>query len=296
MPKSRSSNSQNPPLSMAAIQALMEQTLGGFGKFNQRQPSKKEQAQDLVYQAMEAKSAGEYCRLIEQALELDPDNVDALLMVTQAARLKGPELIEALQGIVDVGAKSLGKKAFREFSPHFWGVIETRPYMRARMQLADALRESDGLEAAIQEYSEMLILNEHDNQGVRYHLLPCLLALGRLEEARKLMKQFKDDCEWNVVFAWGKVLEQKLSNRTAGAIKALAIARKQNSHMEDLLIGKRKASKTLPDSYSPGTKEEALCYAQPLLMAWGRHPDAVVWLIQQAIASKAKPGNSSDPS
>ena len=33
----------------------------------------------------------------------------------------------------------------------------------------------------------MLDLNENDNQGVRFELLPCYLAESRLEEARELM-------------------------------------------------------------------------------------------------------------
>ena len=282
MPKPRKPTDPPPPPNPAALRAMMERTLGGLGP-NKR--SNEQRAQELVYDAWEAPTAERGLRLVQQALELDAENVDALFMMADAAGLKGDERMEVLRGIVAAGAKRLGKKAFQELVPHFWGFHETRPYMRARERLAEELRTAGRLEEAIKEYDEMLALNENDNQGVRYHLLPSLLALGRLEAAQALMNRYKDDCEWSVVFAWGRVLERVLSG-DAAAGKALAVARKQNAHMEAYLKGHRKLPKNLPGSYSPGSKEEALCFAEPLLMAWTRHPDAQAWLSSQATSSK----------
>ena len=231
-----------------------------------------------MYDAMEAATPQQRLDLALQALELDPEHPDALLMALEATGFDGEELIDVLHGIVAVAAERLGKKAFKEFAPHFWGVLDTRPYMRARFQLTEALREAGQVEEAIEEYEEMLLLNENDNLGVRYHLLPCLLALGRLDEARKLLKRYAGECEWNVVFAWCRVLERLVSGDEPGASKALAAARKQNPHMEAYLNGHRKLPRNLPASYSVGSKEEALCYAEPLLMAWTLHPEAWAWL------------------
>jgi tetratricopeptide (TPR) repeat protein len=281
-PRKNSDSGSGPPFNPAALRALMEHTLGGLG------PSKRndeQRAQDLVYDAMEASTWERRLRLVRQALALDPENVDALLMVAEASDLEGVERIEALRGIVAAGAKRLGKKAFKELVPHFWGFIETRPYMRARERLATALREAGRLDEAAAEYAEMLALNENDNQGVRYELLPVLLSQGRLDEARALMERYKDDCEWNVVFAWRRVLERLLSKDEAGAVKALAVARKQNAHMEAHLKGQRKLPKNLPGSYSPGSKEEALCYAGALMAAWKAHPAALALLASQSIVS-----------
>jgi tetratricopeptide (TPR) repeat protein len=282
MPKPRKNSGSEPPFNPAALRALMERTMGGLGP-NKRNDEAR--AQDLVYDAMEASTWEQRLRLVRQALELDPENVDALLMVSEAADLEGAERIEALRGVVAAGAKRLGKKAFKELVPHFWGCIETRPYMRARERLASALRETGRLDEAAAEYAEMLALNENDNQGIRYELLPVLLTQGRLEEARALMERYKNDCEWNVVFAWGRVLERLMAKNDAGAEKALAVARKQNGHMEAFLKGPRKLPKNLPSSYSPGSKEEAQCYAEVLLPAWKAHPEALVWLSKQSIGS-----------
>jgi tetratricopeptide (TPR) repeat protein len=279
MPKPRKNSGSKPPLKPAALRSLLKHTLGGLGS-NKR--SDEHRAQELVYDAMEASTSERRLLLVRQALELDPENVDALRMLEETSDLRGEERIEALRGTVAAGAKRLGKKAFNELVPHFWGFHETRPYMRARQALATALHEAGRLDEAVQEWAAMLDLNENDNQGVRYELLPTLLARGRLDEARALMERFKDDCEWSVVFAWSRVLERQLSGDDAAAMKALAVARKQNAHMEAYLKSQRKLPKTLPESYSPGSKEEALSYADVLMGAWKAHLPAVEWLLGQS--------------
>ena len=46
-----------------------------------------------------------------------------------------------------------------------------------------------------------------------------------------------------------------------------------------------KLPKTLPESYSSGTKEEALCHADVLMGAWRAHLPAVEWLLRQSKSS-----------
>jgi tetratricopeptide (TPR) repeat protein len=267
---------ETPTDGPAALRLLMEGLLRDFSRDHANQKkSDKDRAQDLVFEAMEARSAIEIIRLVNAALELDPDNVDARLMRADFRGLEGEARIFELKDIIAGGAKSLGKKAFKELVPHFWGFVETRPYMRARQQLAEAYRVSGCIEEAALEYNEMLALNENDNQGVRYELLPCLLALDRLEDARKLMQRFEDDCTFSVVFTWCRVLERHLAGDPAGAKTALVVARKQNPHMEAYLKGHRKPPKNLPFSYAEGSKEEAVTFASVLLLAWKKHPGAL---------------------
>jgi tetratricopeptide (TPR) repeat protein len=279
MPKPKKTSGNKPPLSPTALRAFMGKKLGGF---DPNKHDDRDRAQDLVYDAMEASTLEQRVRLARQALELDPENVDALLMQEEVLDLDDAERVDALRGIVATGEKRLGKKAFKELVPHFWGFHETRPYMRARARLASVLSMAGRLDEAAAEYTAMLALNEGDNQGVRYELLPMLLALGKMDEARALMVRFKHECDWSVVFAWSQVLEQLLSKNDAGAKQALKAARKQNAHMEAYLKGTRKLPKTPPFSYSLGSKEEAQCFAEVLLVAWKAHPEALAWLSKQS--------------
>jgi len=243
--------------------------------------TKADAAQQLVYDAWEAATGEEEQALIFSALKLDPMNVDALLQAAVYAGLDGEEEIEYLRQVEAAGEKSLGPKAFKEFAGHFWGFIETRPYMRARARLAEALRHAGRLEEAIAEWNTMLELNPGDNQGIRYLLLPTVLTLNRLEAARKLFEAYPGESEFNTVFAWGRVLERFLSDDLPGAVTALEVARKQNSHMQAYVKRHRSLPRGLPEAYAPGSKEEAICYAEVLRAAWEKHPAALKWLEAQ---------------
>jgi tetratricopeptide (TPR) repeat protein len=241
---------------------------------------KAHEAQQLVYDAWEASTDEEEQQLIRRALELDPANVDALLQAAVYSGVRGEEEIELVRKIVAVGEKALGPKAFEEYKGAFWGFMETRPYMRARQRLAECLRSVGRLDEAIREYEAMLELNPGDNQGVRYHLLPCYLMLKRLPDAQELLSNYQE-CQFNAVFAWGRVLERFLAGDPEEAAQALAVARKQNPTMQGYIKGHRRMPRHVPDSYSPDSKEEAASFAEILQSAWSRHPTALEWLSGQ---------------
>lgn len=240
-------------------------------------------AQDLFYEAMDAPTDQEELALLEKALKLDPGNVDALLAMQRHERLSLPEAIEFLRQLLKLAETRLGPKAFKDFAGAFWGFHETRPYMRVREMLAEHLRVAGRVEEAVVEWQAMLELNPNDNQGVRYALLCALLGLSRLEEARKLFEKYPREFEFNAAFAWGRVLERFLSNDLAAVTGALATARKQNPHMQVYVKGHRALPRELPEAYSPGSKEEAMCFAEGLREAWLKHPAALKWLEAQKV-------------
>ena len=219
--------------------------------------------------------------MLEKALKLDSGNVDVLLALFRHENLSPADEIEFLRKLVKLAETRLGPKAFKEFAGAFWGFHETRPYMRAREMLAEHLRVAGQVEEAIAEWQAMLELNPGDNQGVRYALLGSLLALNRLEEARKLFEKYPEEFEFNAAFAWGRVLERFLSNDLAGVTTALAVARKQNPHMQVYVKGHRQLPREVPEAYAPGSKEEAICFAEGVRAAWEKHPAALKWLEAQ---------------
>ena len=74
------------------------------------------------------------------------------------------------------------------------------------------------------------------------------------------------------------MLERFLSGKPEEALEALAVALKQNAFTKAYLLGHRKLPKNPPDSYAPGSKEEAACFAGDLQLAWNAHPTAKKWL------------------
>jgi tetratricopeptide (TPR) repeat protein len=263
-----------PGFGALALMRSLERQLAA----KQHKPS--DEAQDLFYDALDAPTEAKEFALIKKVLQLDPGHTDALLVALGHRPLEQGDQIEALGKIVAVAEKRLGPNAFEKYAGSFWGFHETRPYMRARGQLAAALQDAGRIEEAIIELEAMLELNPNDNQGLRYALLPCYLSLQRLDGAARLFVAY-DECDWNTVFAWGRVLERWLMGDTTGAQQALAVARKQNGHSEAYLRGHKRLPKHVPETYSPGSKEEAQCFAGSLRMIWQTHPKALAWLAAQ---------------
>ena len=88
---------------------------------------------------------------------------------------------------------ALGPRRFKEYAGHFWGFLETRPYMRARAGLASTLLKLGDVDGAIDHFQDILRLNPNDNQGIRYILLGCLLERGDDGALKELMTAYDDD-------------------------------------------------------------------------------------------------------
>jgi tetratricopeptide (TPR) repeat protein len=239
--------------------------------------SGKHKAQDLVYQAMEAEDVETVAELTAQALDLDPDCVDALILLAQLTGGTREEMIEHARQAVGAGERSLGgKKFFKENEGYFWGLIETRPYMRARAYLAELLVEAGRNDEAVEHHEEMLRLNPNDNQGLRYSLLGLYFLADNLDGVRRLFHEYED--EGSAVFAWSRVLERHLSGDEKAATKALKDARKTNKHVMKYLTGEKRLPKNMPDYYGFGDENEAIICADAIGAAWKRSPKAVAWL------------------
>jgi len=252
---------------------FFERTMGGAAKGGDDEFS----AQELVYDAWECRDSDDAYDMLQKAVELDSNNLDAWLSLMDFADFDRDERIEMLKNLVEMGERNLGEKCFKEDAGHFWGLLETRPYMRVRSQLALRLMEADRIKEAAFEQEEMLKLNPSDNQGVRYGLLACYLRLNKPDDARRLFSEYKDDTKYSAIFAWGYVLERFLSGELDDAEKALANAQKINGYAAAYFVGDRKLPKTIPGAYSPGSREEAIIACNIMQPAWQVYPEAQAW-------------------
>jgi tetratricopeptide (TPR) repeat protein len=236
----------------------------------------REMARDLAYQAMDKDDPAEMERLARQALGHDPECVDALRMLATATATSPQERKAMMAEAVRIGERVLGAAFFEQNRGHFWGILETRPYMRARHDLATLLLRTGEVREGMGHLESLIELNTHDNQGVRYDLLPRYLEAGALTQARRLFDAYPQD--YSAVFHWCRVLEQCLSGQLAGAVAALAQAREMNPYVEAYLTGRKLPPRQIPGQYSPGQPSEAACYAKDLRGAWLAHREAVSWL------------------
>jgi tetratricopeptide (TPR) repeat protein len=152
-----------------------------------------ERAQEVAYDAMEAEGRLQMKRA-RQALAISPDCADAWVVLAEAASTPETALERYEKGVA-AGIRAIGPDRFESPASEFWGHLDTRPYMRARLGLAQTLRALGRDEDAVSHYGELLRLNPDDNQGVRYLLLVALLELDRNEEAGKLLDEHDGDIQ-----------------------------------------------------------------------------------------------------
>lgn len=240
--------------------------------------SPKEQAEDFAYQAYSVKTPKQRILLAQKALELDPDCCEAYLVLEQELAEDPIESIQYYDKAIAAAKRSLGEDFFKENAGHFWGIHETRPFMRAQLYKAQSLWQIRRQSEAIDICWELLELNPNDNQGSRYILFDFLLTDNRLSDIEKLLKKFPDDgtahWEYNLALYFFKKFGPE-SDKTINQIKA---AVKSNPFIEKYLTGKLKEPKQSPGSFSLGSKEEAICYFQDSAIPWINTSSALEWL------------------
>ena len=235
-----------------------------------------DQAMDLAYQAMNSYSEEEGLSLCNKALEIDPHCIDALVFKAKCDARSTWDFAARLRTIVRDAEQRFGEEFMEETRGHFWGMVETRPYMRARQILVQALESSSQLSEAIVECETMLALNPGDNQGMRDVLRGYYLQTDNIEGVQRLNNDYPE--EMCATYMWSAVLERWLSDDLEQAEKLVRAGHRQNPHVVQYLTGKRHPPDILPDYFSFGDESEAVTCAFLLGIAWEHHPKAITWL------------------
>ena len=247
------------------------------GKVPPREPdtSLAGRAQARFYEALEAHGRLRL-KLAREALAIHADCADAWVLLAEEMpdRVRRTELYVQAMAAAE---RTLGSAPFEEHVGHFWGMLETRPYMRARFGYAECLWGAGHHDEALGHLQELLRLNPGDNQGVREVLLPRLLELGRDDEAAQVLAAFEEDCSATLAHARA-LLEFRRSGDGEAAQAKLAVAVRGNPHVTKYLSGSARLPEALADSYRPGSDEEAALAAASLLGAWHVTPGAMAWL------------------
>jgi len=237
-------------------------------------------AQGIAFEAWSASSQQKRITLAKKALRISPYCTDAYNILAESSQ-KLEECIALYAQGVDVAKKAFGKRFFKEYEGVFWGMMETRPFMRAMEGLADCLWEAGERSKAIATYQEMLRLNPNDNQGVRYLLINWLIAESEFEAAEKLLSDYRNDC---ALMLFSAALLYFKQARKVKARNALKKAMESNPHMPEYLLNPNK--KYIPESkaekmfggYQLGHPSEAEEYRSLAGDTWRETPGALEWL------------------
>jgi tetratricopeptide (TPR) repeat protein len=213
--------------------------------------------------------------LARQALQLSDDCADAYVVLARYVDDHRQALGLLEQGLA-AAERVLGPRLTSDLAGHFWLALETRPYMRARLGLAECLWSLGRPEEAVEHLQDMLRLNPHDNQGARYLLAAHLLDLERHDEFDVLIKNYDEP---SAFMRFSKLLREfRRSGDSPTTRKLLTQARRTNKFVLPMLLEMGPADERLPESYSPGDRSEARLYLADFAGGWRQTPGALTWL------------------
>ncbi len=219
-----------------------------------------------------------------QALEHSPYCADALNYLSLYSKYYEEKYILSKRAVL-VGKAALGELYIKKNTGHFWGILETRPYMRALLGLADCYWEKREFEQAAEIYQEMLKLNTSDNQGVRYALGYLLLLLDRREELDIFFKEHGNEESCFMLYTKALYL-YRLGSAEADVILQKAIT--SNKHVYGYLSGEDIMPYREPVNYSWGEPSEAISYVSDSKEAWENSPGSIEWLMKNMQVFKQK--------
>jgi tetratricopeptide (TPR) repeat protein len=275
--KSGKTSAKQPATKSPPSLQSMEGFLAGITGTGRSRQSAVIEAQEIMYDAWEASTRPRAVALAKKALAISADCADAYNLLAQEVAKSIDEAIDLYRKGVEAGERALGKKVFKEDVGYFWGLLETRPYMRARAGLAQGLWEAGQREEAVGHYLDLLRLNPNDNQGIRDLLMPCLIILGRDGDAEKLFKEYEGD-DMAVWMYSRALLDFRRYGASPKADASLRDALDENALVPSYLLGRKKMPRSLPDHYGYGDTNEAILYVHGNKAAWEATPGALEWL------------------
>ena len=216
-------------------------------------------AYEILEEAQNAKNEKEAIKLAKKAYEKSKECFDAILFQCDLEE-NGIRRMKLLDDGLEFEKNRLTKEKYfdKENIGHFYGIFETRPYIRGLVIKAEYLLEEGKISQAENVCREVLRLNENDNMGARYLLMAIYATLEKENDMLKLYKKYpEEDLEMMFpLFA----LYYKLGNDKK-AKEYLNRVDKCNSNFVKFFKGTIKESKNVSSGYySRGDSSEIFMY------------------------------------
>ncbi len=218
-------------------------------------------AYEILEEAQNAINKKEAIKLAKKAYEKSPECFDAILFQCDLEE-NGIKRMKLLDDGLEKEKNRLTKEKYfdKDNIGHFYGIFETRPYIRGLVIKAEYLLEEGKLRQAETICKEVLKLNENDNLGVRYLLIAIFATL---EEEKEILKLYKKYPEENLEMLFPLfALYYKIGNDKK-ALEYLNRVNKCNSNFIKFFNGTiKKSDKVRPGYYSRGDSSEIFMYLE----------------------------------
>lgn len=235
-------------------------------------------AYELLEKAENTKNKKEAIKLAKKAYEKSSECFDAILFQCDLEEdgIKRMKLLD--KGLEFEKNRLMKEKYFdKENIGHFYGIFETRPYIRGLVAKTEYLLEDGKLRQAGNICKEILRLNQNDNMGSRYLLMAIYAALEEEKEMLNLYKKFPEE---NLEMLFPLFALYYKSGNDKKAKEYLKRIDKCNSNFVKYFDGTiKKSEKEIPGYYSRGDSSEIFMYTQRytfLLLTMLRLPEYVL--------------------
>ena len=218
-----------------------------------------DEAYELLEEAENAKTMKEAKRLAKKAFETSNACFDAKLFLADLEEnsLKSNKILD--EGL-KFEKKRLEEEGYfdKENIGSFYGIFETRPYIRGLYVKASNLCNDGKYKKAIEVCKEILKLNESDNTGSRY-LLMALYAI--IEDEKSMLDLYKKYKENNLEMLFPMFVLYYKKEDDIKAKKYLDMINKGNKHFIKFFKGTMKLEEDImPGYYSRGNASEVFMY------------------------------------
>ncbi len=189
-----------------------------------------------------------------EAINLTPMCADAFILLAEGICYNASDRLLLLQWATRVGEICCQDK-IAENSGHLHAFLDARPYLRARLQLAQTFRELGCYEEAINHFEALLKMERN------YHISRAMLMIGYLElrrfhDAENLYRQYAE--LGGIDLHYGEYVRLYLLGSSDSLLKeALKRALKRNSHVPALLESPTKLVERSPFGVVSGAPDEA---------------------------------------
>src|SRR5579883_2522508 len=236
----------------------------------------RDEAQAKVYEALSVASSQKRIELLQDALELSGNCIDAFIVLAQETEKKTEKGVLSLyRQAVQSGRRLLGIDFFKKNAGLFWYTLEGRSFLRALYGLGETLWYEGHEDESFECFSEILRLDPRDHLQARHFLVPALLDGGRCHDARHFLALMGDEPSTVAKYSWTLLLYLENGDPNE-LITALQAAFAFNPWVPMCLNFEIGDFFNLSDA-QPGSVEEAVIYAHNWGTTWywkanGRRP------------------------
>ncbi len=259
---------------------------------NSKVPKKRgTDAWDYLEMAAEADNQEDALKYATKALQLDKNLLDAEVLIAELTSDSSEELKQKYEKMISRSESYLKKVdvLIDENIGHFWGIVETRPYMRLRHSYIDLLINLGKFKKAIKECEELLVLSEGDNLGIRYKLVSLYAYFEDEENVIKIYEKFNKENSSRMLLAI-VALYYKLDDEKK-AETYLKKLMKVNKGMKELfgdiegLIDMMFDGDINPEIYQMDSKEEMMVALSDSQFLFAASPEFLFWVGKRLIIS-----------